>query len=115
MRRALLALPLLAALTLTGCSQIAAIAPVGGNHLTEVRFATIDVLQQKGIALEAVPTCTRSDEGAIACTGTTAAGEAVTAASPSTDPDSFRVTVGSDTVFTGSVSDVIDRAAGVTP
>jgi hypothetical protein len=106
---------LAAALALTGCSQVAAIAPVGGNHLTEVRFATIDVLQQKGIALEAVPTCTRSGDGAISCAGTTAAGEAVTAASPSTAPDSFTVTVGSDTVFTGSVSDVLDQAAGVTP
>ncbi|RWR22392.1 hypothetical protein D8Y23_02355 [Microbacterium enclense] len=106
---------LLAALALAGCSQVAAIAPVGGNHLTEVRFATIDVLQQKGIALEAVPTCTRADDGAIACAGTTAAGEAVTATSPSTDPDSFTVSIGSQAVFTGSVSAVIDRAAGVAP
>ncbi|CAH0191348.1 hypothetical protein [Microbacterium sp. Bi128] len=115
MRRSLFALPLVAVIALAGCSQVAAIAPVGGNHLTEVRFATIDVLQQKGIALEAVPTCTRADDGAISCTGTTAAGEAVTATSPSTDPDSFTVTVDSDTVFTGSVSAVIDHAAGVAP
>ncbi len=46
---------------------------------------------------------------------TTADGTAVTAASPATDPDSFTVTVGSDTLFTGSVAAVIDRAAGVTP
>ncbi|MEE2815913.1 MAG: hypothetical protein VYC96_09605 [Actinomycetota bacterium] len=115
MRRALLALPLLAALVLAGCSQVAAIAPVGGNHLTEVRFATIDVLQQKGIALEQVPTCTRADDGAISCAGTTVGGAAITAASPADDPDSFTVTVGSDTVFTGSVSAVIDQAAGVAP
>lgn len=115
MRRVLVLVPLLAVIALAGCSQVAAIAPVGGNHLTEVRFATIDVLQQKGVALEQVPTCTRADDGAIACTGTTAAGEAVTASSPSADPDSFTVSIGSDTVFTGSVSAVIDAAAGVAP
>lgn len=115
MRRLFGVCALAATLALAGCSQVAAIAPVGGNHLTEVRFATIDVLQQKGIALEAVPTCTRASDGAISCTGTTEDGAAVAAASPAADPDSFTVTVGSDTVFTGSVSAVIDQAAGVTP
>lgn len=115
MRRVFAAGMLAGVLALTGCSQVAAIAPVGGNHLTEVRFATLDVLQQKGIALEAVPTCTRASDGAISCTGTTADGAAVTAASPAEDPDSFTVTVDSDTLFTGSVSAVIDQAAGVAP
>ncbi|KZE33983.1 hypothetical protein [Microbacterium sp. T32] len=115
MRRVFFVLPLVAVCALAGCSQVAAIAPVGGNHLTEVRFATIDVLQQQGVALEEVPTCTRASDGAISCAGTTADGAAVTAASPADDPDSFTVTVGSDTVFTGSVSAVIDQAAGVNP
>ena len=115
MRRFLGALALASTLALGGCSQVAAIAPVGGNHLTEVRFATIDVLQQKGIALEEVPTCARASDGAISCTGTTADGAAVTATSPADDPDSFTVTVGSGPVFTGSVSAVIDQAAGVAP
>ena len=115
MRRGLVVLPVVAVLALAGCSQVAAIAPVGGNHLTEVRFATIDVLQQKGVALEEVPTCTRASDGAISCAGTTADGTAVTAVSPASAPDSFTVTVGSDTVFTGSVSAVIDAAAGVAP
>ena len=113
MRRSFGAVALVATLALAGCSQVAAIAPVGGNHLTEVRFATIDVLQQKGIALEEVPTCTRASDGAISCAGTTADGAAVTAASPADDPDTFTVTVGADTVFTGSVSAVLDEAAGV--
>lgn len=115
MRRVFSGMSLIAVLALAGCSQVAAIAPVGGNHLTEVRFATIDVLQQKGIALEEVPTCARASDGAISCTGTTADGAAVTATSPADDPDSFTVTVGYDTVFTGSVSAVIDQAAGVAP
>lgn len=104
---------LVTALALTGCSQVAAIAPVGGNHLTEVRFATIDVLEEKGIALGAVPTCARAEDGDVTCAGTTADGAAISAFSSASDPDSFSVTVGSETVFSGSVSAVIDRAAGV--
>jgi hypothetical protein len=102
-------------MALSGCSQVAAVAPVGGNHLTEVRFATIDVLQQKGIALEKVPTCTRASDGGVSCAGTAEDGAAISSASPAADPDSFTVSVGSDTVFTGSVSAVIDQAAGVAP
>ena len=115
MRRVGAMAALLAVVALSGCSQVAAIAPVGGNHLTEVRFATIDVLQQKGIALEQVPICTRASDGAISCEGTTVDGAAVSAASPADDPDSFTVSVASETVFSGSVSAVIDQAAGVTP
>lgn len=112
MRRVLSILPLLAMVGLAGCSQIAAIAPVGGNHLTEVRFATIDVLLQRGVVLEDVPTCTRGDDGTVACAGTTIEGEAVASTSPASDPDSFTVAVSSEVVFTGSVSAVIDAAAG---
>lgn len=115
MRRVLSAVPLLLGLSMvTGCSQVAAIAPVGGNHLTEVRFATIDVLLERGIALQDVPTCTRADDGAIACAGSTEHGDAVASTSPASDPDSFTVTVSSEIVFTGSVSAVLDAAAGAT-
>ncbi|WP_270351987.1 hypothetical protein [Microbacterium testaceum] len=113
MRRVLSIAPLMAVAVLVGCSQIAAIAPVGGNHLTEVRFATIDVLQEQGIALQDVPTCTRGDDGSVACTGTTSTGDDVAASSPGSDPDRVTVTVSSKVVFDGSVSEVIDRAAGV--
>lgn len=115
MRRMLSVVPLLAVAALAGCSQIAAIAPVGGNHLTEVRFATIDVLQEQGIALRDVPTCSRGDDGSVACAGTTSAGEDVAASSPGSDPDRVTVTVSSRVIFDGSVREVIDRAAGVTP
>ncbi len=113
MRRVLSIAPLMAVAVLAGCSQIAAIAPVGGNHLTEVRFATIDVLQEQGIALQDVPTCTRGDDGSVACTGTTSTGDDIAASSPGSDPDRVTVTVSSKVVFDGSVSEVIDRAAGV--
>ncbi|MCJ1706177.1 hypothetical protein [Microbacterium sp. VKM Ac-2923] len=116
MRRAVAAVAVMVGVVLlAGCSQVAAIAPVGGNHLTEVRFAAIDVLHERGIALETVPTCTRAEDGAIACAGTTTDAVAVTVRSPAADPDAFTVVVGSDTVFDGSVSVVIDRAAGVAP
>lgn len=102
-------------LVLAGCSQVAAIAPVGGNHLTEVRFATIDVLLDRGVELEAVPTCTRADDGVISCAGTTGEGDAVASSSPASDPDALTVTVSGAVVFTGSVSAVIDAAAGDAP
>ena len=111
MRRVLSIAPLMAVAVLAGCSQIAAIAPVGGNHLTEVRFATIDVLQEQGIALQDVPTCTRGDDGSVACTGTTSTGDDIAASSPGSDPDRVTVTVTSKVVFDGSVIEVIDRAA----
>lgn len=114
MRRVAATASLLAVVLLAGCSQVAAIAPVGGNHLTEVRFATIDVLLQRGVELEAVPTCTRADDGAISCAGTTRAGDAVTSSSPAAEPDSLTVEVSAEVVFTGSVSAVIDTAAGAT-
>lgn len=33
-----------AGLALTGCSQVQALAPVGGDRLAEVRFGTLDIL-----------------------------------------------------------------------
>ncbi len=111
MRRPLLALPTLAVIALAGCSQVAALAPVGGNHLAEVRFAAIDVLRQKDVALERAPVCERASDGAIACAGTTTGGETVSVASPAEDPDGLTVTVGADILFTGSVRAVIDEAA----
>jgi len=74
-----------AALVLAGCSQVAAIAPVGGDRLAEVRYAGTDVLLEEGIEILAAPVCTSPDEIAVTCEGETMDGEvillAVTAAS----------------------------------
>lgn len=96
---------------LTGCSQVAALAPVGGNHLTEVRYAAIDVLTEAGVDILTAPVCAAATGGAINCTGTTVAGETITALSPADDQTSLTVTVGTDVLYTGSIMDVLNEAA----
>lgn len=99
----------LAVLALAGCSQVAALAPVGGDDVAEVRFATIDVLLDKGVEILEAPTCELAGT-VITCAGTTTGGDAITATS-STDADAtLEVDVGSTTVFSGSLLDVLDAA-----
>ena len=105
------ALPLVTlAVLLTGCSQVAALAPVGGDHLAEVRFAANDVLVSSGIDILVAPVCTSTDT-AISCSGTTVDGEEITAISTDADPTSIEVSVGDTVLFSGAISDVIDSNA----
>ena len=69
-----------AAAALTGCSQVAALAPVGGDHLTMVRFAAIDVLVDEGIDVLTAPVCSAEPGGA-----TTEPGGATTASAATGD------------------------------
>lgn len=94
-----------------GCSQVTALAPVGGNHLTEVRYAAIDVLTGAGVDILTAPVCESAADGAITCTGTTLAGDTITALSPADDQTSVTITVGTDVLYTGSVMDVLNDAA----
>lgn len=107
-----------AALTLTaslcGCSQIAAIAPVGGNRTAEVRFAGIDVLTAHKVDIRTAPVCVQSDAGAITCEGDTITGERIRFSSSDASPDDLTVTVGSDTLYSGSLQQVLEHAM-VTP
>lgn len=102
-----LAAVLVAVLTLTGCSQIAAIAPVGGDHLAEVRFATGDILVAENVEILSGPDCTQAGD-VISCTGTTVDGSAITSTSTAT---TMTVTVGSETLYDGSIQDALDKAA----
>lgn len=97
----LLVVPLLA-----GCSQVAALAPVGGDDVAKVRFAAIDVLVAQGVEIFDAPFCTLDGE-AITCTGSTVDGEDVAVASSSSDDATLTVTVGSDTLYDGSLDDAI--------
>ena len=101
---------LLAGALLVGCSQVDALAPVGGDRLAEVRFATNDVLVARSVPLLTAPVCT-AEGAAVTCTGTTVDQQTVTATSTAADPDTLEVTVGSTTVFSGSVQDVLTAAA----
>lgn len=98
------------ALGLAGCSQVAAIAPVGGDHLAEVRFAAIDVLVAAGTELLSAPDCTTEPDGAISCIGETVDGQAITVLSPAEDPTVVTVSLGAAELYSGSIQDVLEKA-----
>ena len=97
-------------LALAGCSQIAAIAPVGGDHLAEVRFAANDLLLQADVELLTAPVCTTAADGAITCEGENVAGEKITVESPADDQESLTVTVGADTLYSGSIQEALEKS-----
>ncbi|HAS32352.1 MAG TPA: hypothetical protein DEA59_07675 [Microbacterium sp.] len=111
MKRPLIAASVLAAsvLAMAGCSQVEALAPVGGNHMTEIRYAAIDILLAKNIDVLVAPVCEQSGE-AVSCTGETAEGQTITVESPADATDTVTVTVGSETIFDGKYWDILDDA-----
>jgi len=110
-KRPLIAASVLAAsvLTMAGCSQVEALAPVGGNHMTEIRYAAIDILLAKNIDVLVAPVCEQSGE-AVSCTGETAEGQTITVESPADATDTVTVTVGDETVYSGKYWDILDDA-----
>lgn len=108
MRRAA---PVLAAvLLLTGCSQVAALAPVGGDRMTEIRFAAIDVLLDSEIEVREAPACVQADDRGVRCTGTTVDGSTITAESPADDQTQLVVRVDDEVLYEGSIDAVIEKA-----
>jgi hypothetical protein len=107
-RRALLAVAVVAALA--GCSQVAALAPVGGDRMAEVRFATIDVLLDKGIEVREAPVCETTGD-TIACAGTTSDGTPIESTSTTGDDAPLDILVGGDSIFSGDLATVLAEAA----
>lgn len=105
-----LALVALSAALLAGCSQVAAIAPVGGNHLSEVRYAAIDLLVENEIDVLTAPVCATAADKTLACEGETVDGETITVTSPGDEQNQFTLVVGTETLYSGSVQDVLDDA-----
>ena len=104
------AIAALVATGLSACSQVSALAPVSGDRLATVRFAANDVLVQNRVAVLAAPTCTASG-AAISCTGSTTDGATISVSSTADQQQLMTVTVGSATLYSGAIQDVIDRAA----
>ena len=98
------------ALLTAGCSQTDALAPVGGNHPTEVRFAAIDLLTQHGVPVMVAPVCTDVDDD-VTCEGSTTDGTVISVRSSAAARTEMTVTVGSDVLYDGSIQDVLDAAA----
>jgi hypothetical protein len=95
-----------------GCSQTAALAPVGGAELGNLRYAVNDVLLEKGIEILVAPVC--SGTGAdIECAGETTNNEAITGSATSDDASTVEVKVGTEVLYSGSVQDVLDRNSTV--
>ena len=53
-----------AALLVAGCSQVSALAPVGGDRVTEVRYAANDQLLKAGTDVMTAPVCTMATDKA---------------------------------------------------
>ena len=90
-----------------GCSQTAALAPVGGAELGDLRYAVNDVLTDKRIEILVAPVCSGT------CTGTTTGNELITATATSEDASTVKIEVGSTVLYSGSVQDVLDRNSTV--
>jgi hypothetical protein len=97
---------------LSGCaSQIAALAPVGGDEVTAVRFAAIDVLLDKRYGILQAPECTQTGD-AVGCAGSLTDGRIISvAADVGTSPHTMTVLVADTLVYQGEVQKVLDRAA----
>jgi len=104
------ALALLAVLALSGCSQISAIAPVGGDRVSEVRYAALDVLAQNEIDVLTVPTCEMADDREVTCTGSTLDGGTIDVVSTADDQTVLTVTVDGETLFTGDIQSLLEAA-----
>ncbi|WP_292833110.1 hypothetical protein [Microbacterium sp.] len=96
---------------LAGCSQVAAIAPVGGDHLAEVRYAAIDVLLAEKTAILVAPVCVQASSGEVTCAGETMDGGDIMVVSPGDDQAVVSVTVGDRELYSGSIIDVLNNAA----
>ena len=98
------------AIALAGCTQIAAIAPVGGDGLAEVRFAVADVLVREQVDLLVAPVCTQEPDATIDCLGESIDGDEIVATAPGDDLDAVSITVGGETLYAGSIMDVLETA-----
>ncbi|WP_072806063.1 hypothetical protein [Rhodococcoides yunnanense] len=95
-------------LALGGCSQVDALAPVGGAGIADMRYAVNDVLLEKGVDILVAPVCS-GDGLELRCTGQTVNDETITATSTSEDESTFELVVGTETVYSGDVQTVLER------
>lgn len=97
---------------LAGCaSQIDALAPVSGDDVSAVRTATTDVLLAREADILEAPNCTKS-ETAITCVGALVDGSAISVDAPLGTPDTMTITVAGETIYSGSIQDVLTSNAG---
>ncbi len=108
MRR--IALLAASALLLAGCSQVAALAPVGGDRESGVRYAANDLLLDAGIEILTAPVCVQAADKAVTCQGRTSDGQDIKVVSTAADQARMVLTVGSRTLYDGEIQAVLDKA-----
>ncbi|EYT62795.1 hypothetical protein H483_0109670 [Dietzia sp. UCD-THP] len=96
------------ALALAGCSQIDALAPVGGAEIADLRYATNEVLLEQGVEILVAPVC-EGHGATLRCVGETVGNETITATLTSQDGTTFDLEVGENLLYSGSVQAVLDR------
>ena len=111
------------AVVATGCTQVAQLQPVAGGQISAVRTATNNVLVDRDVPIEVAPVCEFVDP-LFRCAGTTVDGaeirseaEVIQPYGASTDEwgayvpaeVSLTVTIGAETIYTGTVEDVLIR------
>ena len=106
--RAWLVVPVVA-VTLTGCSQIDALAPVGGAAVTTVRNATYDVLVDADVEILVAPQCSAVASG-FRCEGSTVDGAQIIAEATPDAPYELKVSVGEELLFDGTAEEVLQIA-----
>ncbi len=102
------------AVVLTGCaSQIAALGPVGGDQVTAVRNAAIDVVTSHNLLMKDTPRCSPVADR-FSCVGAITDGSAIIVDAPA-DASTLTVTVGGRVLYDGPVQAVLDAAAQGSP
>lgn len=102
------------AVSLVGCSQIDALAPVSGGPLQTVRVGMLDVLVREDVPIMVAPVCTQ-EPTQFTCAGSTIDGSPIEAVATLTTPYLITITVGGDVLYDGAVQSVLDEAAQVAP
>lgn len=107
MRRAFIPVIVSAIVLTAGCSQVAALTPVGGDAITTVRNATYDVLFDQQIAVLVAPVCKPTESG-FTCTGETVDGQPIVTTAAATKPFDMAISVGGTVIFEGNAQDVLN-------
>jgi hypothetical protein len=94
----------------SGCaSQVSALAPVGGDDITAVRNAAIDVVTGHTLLVKDAPRCTQVVDR-FSCVGSITDGSPIVVDAP-VDGSTMTVTVGATVLYSGPVQDVLDAAS----
>ncbi len=108
---ALAVLLAVAAAATGGCSsQIAGLAPVGGDDLATARIATIDAVLAQKLTIRDAPVCTDAGDF-ISCVGTLTDGAVIQATTQGPDGSDLSVVVNGTVIYDGPIQRIIDEAA----